>query len=229
MKKRLTKKEWLRKKRIQQIVAIGTVILIGIAVLSCTCFLLGKFLGKDTPGVSSVLQKTYMVEPPEITELLLTPNEYSRPQSPLSEVKGIVVHYTANPGTDAQANRNYFEGLKDSHNTKVSSHFIIGLDGTIIQCIPLDEIAYASNERNIDTIAIECCHEDETGEFTRETRTSLIRLLAWLCGQYNLKEEDIIRHYDVTGKDCPRYYVKHEDQWTGLKKSVFDYIQENKE
>ncbi|MFR8755306.1 MAG: hypothetical protein ACLVG5_00555 [Clostridium sp.] len=38
-----------------------------------------------------------------------------------------MVHYTANPGTTAQQNRDYFEGLKDSHETHASSHFVIGL------------------------------------------------------------------------------------------------------
>ncbi|MFW5647336.1 MAG: N-acetylmuramoyl-L-alanine amidase family protein [Acetivibrio ethanolgignens] len=187
MKKRLTKKQWLRRKRIRQITILGTVVLSGIAVLSCVCLLLGRLLGKNEPGVSPVLRKTYLIEKPEITELFLTPNEYSRPQAALKEVNGIVVHYTANPGTDAEANRNYFEGLKDSHRTKVSSHFIIGLDGTIVQCIPLDEIAYASNKRNLDTISIECCHKDESGKFTKATYRSLVELLAWLCGEYNLK------------------------------------------
>lgn len=228
MKKRLTKKQWLRRKRIRQITILGTVVLSGIAVLSCVCLLLGRLLGKNEPGVSPVLRKTYLVERPEITELFLTPNEYSRPQAALEEVNGIVVHYTANPGTDAEANRNYFEGLKDSHITKVSSHFIIGLDGTIVQCIPLDEIAYASNKRNVDTISIECCHKDESGKFTKATYRSLVELLAWLCGEYNLKEEDVIRHYDVTGKDCPRYYVKHEDKWEELKMDVFNYIEEKR-
>lgn len=224
-KKRLTKKQWLRRKRIKQVIVVSTVVLTGIAVLSFICLVLGRVLGG---GLSGMFQKTYQVEDPEITELFLTPNEYSRPGEKLPEVKGIVVHYTANPGSDAEANRNYFESLKDSQQTKASSHFIIGLDGTIVQCIPLDEIAYASNERNADTISIECCHKDESGKFTKQTYRSLIRLLAWLCGEYNLKKDDIIRHYDVTGKDCPRYYVKHEDKWEALKTEVFAYIEEQR-
>lgn len=224
-KKRLTKKQWLRRKRIKQVIVVSTVVLTGIAVLSFICLVLGRVLGG---GLSGLFQKTYQVENPEITELFLTPNEYSRPGEKLPEVKGIVVHYTANPGSDAEANRNYFESLKDSQQTKASSHFIIGLDGTIVQCIPLDEIAYASNERNADTISIECCHKDESGKFTKQTYHSLIRLLAWLCGEYNLKKDDIIRHYDVTGKDCPRYYVKHEDKWEALKTEVFAYIEEQR-
>lgn len=96
---------------------------------------------------------------------LLTPNKYSRPEIKLEKVKGIVVHYTANPGSTAMENRNYFEGLKDSHATHASSNFVIGLEGEIVQCIPTKEEAYASNERNSDTLSIECCHYAEDGKF----------------------------------------------------------------
>jgi N-acetylmuramoyl-L-alanine amidase CwlA len=52
-------------------------------------------------------------------------------------------------------------------------------------------------------------------------------LTAWLTCKYNLKEEDIIRHYDVTGKLCPLYFVKHEDEWIKFKDTVMEYIKEN--
>ena len=206
-------------------IKLSIVTLLGVAMLCLLCHFLGNNF--DLRSIKSGMQKTKQVAEPERIQDFLTPNEYSRPQIPLEKVKGIVIHYTANPGSDAAGNRNYFEGLKDSRITKASSHFIIGLDGTIIQCLPLEEIAYASNERNVDTIAIECCHPDETGKFTKKTYNSLIKLTAWLCGRYNLKKEDIIRHYDVTGKDCPRYYVANEDKWEELKNNVFNYIEEN--
>ena len=161
---------------------------------------------------------------PEFTVDLLTYNDYSRPGITREEINGIVIHYTANPGSTAKQNRDYFEGLKDSKITKASSHFIVGLDGEIIQCIPTSELAYASNERNSDTIAIECCHPDETGEFTDATYDSLVELTAWLCGKFQLDTDDIIRHYDITGKACPLYYVEHEDQWEAFKDDVEEYI-----
>lgn len=216
-----------RKKRAKQLFVICNIMLSGIFILFMICIILGKLFGGNNSTILDKILPTKKVKEVEVVEQLLTPNEYSRPQDPLKKVKGIVVHYTANPGSDAEANRNYFEGLKDSHATSVSSHYIIGLDGTIIQCIPLNEIAYASNNRNVDTIAIECCHLDETGEFTKETYDALIRLVAWLCGEYNLKKEDVIRHYDILGKDCPRYYVTNPDQWQQLKEDVFTYIEEN--
>ncbi|MBQ9633096.1 MAG: N-acetylmuramoyl-L-alanine amidase, partial [Lachnospiraceae bacterium] len=137
------------------------------------------FLGTRTRDyVVRMKQPKVVKEAPEIDEQLLSPNEYSRPVLPTDGLKGIVVHYTANPGTTAQQNRDYFEGLKDSHLTKASSNYVIGLDGEIIRCIPDDEVAYASNERNHDTISIECCHFDETGEFYRQTYQSLVHLVA---------------------------------------------------
>ena len=168
----------------------------------------------------------YTIAPPPITEMYLTPNDYSRPEEPIKKVKGIVIHYTANPGTSAEANRNYFENLKSQTRISASSHFVIGLDGEIVQCIPLDEMSFASNDRNIDTISIECCHPDASGEFNKKTYESLIALTAWLCSKYNLEEEDILRHYDITGKLCPLYYVEHEDKWETLKEDVFAYIKE---
>ena len=159
---------------------------------------------------------------------LLTPNPYSRPQLKLEQVKGIVIHYTANPGTSAQANRDYFEGLKDGQGTSASSHFIVGLDGEIIQCIPLDEVAYGNYPRNEDTVSIECCHPDADGRFTDATIKSLARLTGWLCKELSLNEKHIIRHHDVSGKNCPKYYVEHEDAWRTLKKKLAAGIKEAK-
>ena len=95
---------------------------------------------------------------PELDVELLDVNEYSRPGATLKQVNGIVIHYTANPGSSAMANRDYFEGLKDAHTTKASSHFIVGLEGEVVQCIPTTEIAYASNDRNGDTISLSLIH-----------------------------------------------------------------------
>ena len=161
---------------------------------------------------------------PDWEENLLTPNEYSRPGEALESVKNIFVHYTANPGTSAAQNRSYFESLKDTQQTKASSHFVVGIDGEIIQCIPSTEIAYTSNDRNEDTLSIECCHKDATGQFTQETYDSLVEMTAWLCGKFNLKVESVIRHYDVTGKECPIYYVKNEDAWKQFKEDVQEYL-----
>lgn len=156
------------------------------------------------------------VEMPEIDVQLLTINEYSRPGIATERIQNIVIHYTANPGTTAQQNRDYFEGLKDSQITQASSNFIIGIDGEIIQCVPTNEVAYASNDANIYSVSIELCHEDETGEFTDATYESLVALTAYLCDKFDLEAEDVIRHYDITGKLCPLYYVENKDAYEQL-------------
>lgn len=184
----------------------------------------GKYEEKKAEQVSEGFRQKVILTTPDYQVDLLTPNPYSRPQTALEEIKGIVVHYTANPGTTAVQNRNYFESLKDTHDTKASSHFVIGIEGEIVQCIPSSEISYASNDRNSDTLSIECCHKDETGQFTQETYDSLVELTAWLCGKFNIPVESVIRHYDVTGKECPLYYVEHEDAWKRFKKDVQNYL-----
>lgn len=163
---------------------------------------------------------------PDIDVELLTPNEYSRPGIATNKITGIVVHYTANPGASARNNRDYFEGLKDSHETKASSNFVIGLEGEIVQCVPTWEVAYASNNRNIDTVSIECCHPDETGKFNEKTYHSMVELCAWLCLKFDLNEEDVIRHYDITGKNCPKYFVENGDAWIQFKHDIGEKLKE---
>ena len=169
------------------------------------------------------------VETPEwVTQDLLTLNDYSRPGTKLSEINGIVVHYVGNPGTTAQQNRNYFEGLKDqtgSNQISVSSNFIIGMEGPAIESGELegDEDAPA---RNSDTVSIECCHPGKDGRFTEETYASLVRLTAWLCRELDLKPKDVIRHYDITEKACPKYFVDHPDEWKEFLKDVKEAMKE---
>lgn len=167
---------------------------------------------------------------PAIDVQLLDVNPYSRPGVSNNGIHGIVIHYTANPGSTAQENRDYFNGLQYSHKTSASSNFVVGLDGEIIQCVPTWEVAYASNDRNYDTVSIEACHPGEDGKFTSKTYRSLVQLTAWLCVKFDLTEEQVIRHYDVTGKDCPRYFVEHEDAWEQFRSDVGSAIQktENK-
>ena len=225
--KRETEKHALRdrkRKRSKKNAVLPTILL-----LSLTAFLvLGlNFLlqRKQQAAVQSEPQK--VTEQPELDVELLTYNEYSRPGIALEQVNGIVIHYTANPGTSAMQNRDYFEGLKDSHLTKASAHFIVGLEGEIVQCIPTAEIAYASNNRNGDTVAIECCIADDTGVFNQATYDSLIRLTTFLMGKFSLTSDAVIRHYDITGKLCPKYFVEHPEAWEQFRRDLDSYIAAN--
>lgn len=201
--------------------ALGLLALVLLVIVGVTRHQKNKAVSADSPVTLSEVDE----KRPELDVELLTVNPYSRPGTALEKVNGIVIHYTANPGATAIANRNYFENLKDTHTTKASSHFVVGLEGEIVQCIPTAEIAYASNDRNSDTISIECCYKNEDGSFEQATYDSVIKLTAWLCAKFGLTSEDVIRHYDVTGKLCPLYYVEHEDAWAQFKKDVDTYLQ----
>lgn len=160
------------------------------------------------------------VPKPEIDKQLLPVNAYSRPGDKIDGVEYLVIHYLANPGTTAQQNHDYFANLKDLKDTYMSANYIVGMDGEIIQCVPDDEIAYASNDENHESISIENCHPDSTGKFTKETYASLVHLTAYLSERYGLGRDQIIRHYDVTRKLCPKYYVLHEDKWEQFRDDV---------
>lgn len=164
-----------------------------------------------------VSEKLKSVDGPDFaTQAILDENCTSRNGKELETVRGVVVHYVANPGTTAMQNRDYFE----NDDTLVNAHFVIGLDGEVVQCLPLYEQSVSSNWRNPDIISIEVCHPDETGEFNEETMEALVKLTAWLCEEFELDAEDVIRHYDVTGKMCPLYYVEHEDAWAEFLRKV---------
>ena len=171
---------------------------------------------------------------------LIKKNPYSRPGIGNIIPKGIVIHWVGNPGTSAEANRRYFEGLSeqkindpDAKYRYASSHYIIDKD-EVIQCIPTREMAYhvgshvymegildkLSSYPNNCTVGIELCHPDWTGKFEEEVLEKAKEVVLMLCENYDLTEDNLYRHYDVTGKRCPKDFVDHEEAWDDFKASV---------
>ena len=138
-----------------------------------------------------------------IIDKLLVINPYSRSGEKQNKIQKIVVHWVGNANTSAIANRNYFNNLANTHKTSASSHYIIGLDGEIIRCIPDNEVAFHSGSYSMNrkSIGIENCHPDWEGKFNEKTYNSLVELCADLCKKYGLGINDLIRHYDVTRKN----------------------------
>lgn len=195
----------------------------------CLLFILGITAGAVFGGVkiyrtvkgggntSAKLEKVKAIEIPNwIDEQIIHLHNTARTGIELDGVKNIVIHYVGNPNTTAKNNRDYFD--KDS--TEVSSHFVVGLEGEVIQCLPLWEKSAASNWRNSDTISVEVCHPDDTGKFNDATYNAVIKLTSWLLNELGLDESAVIRHYDITGKLCPLYYVENEDAWNQMKKDI---------
>ena len=192
---------------------------------------------KETEATPPSFDQSEIITPDDISdekmaelieEKYLSVHENSRPGYKLESIKNIVVHYVANPNTTALQNWKYFENSKPG----TSAHFIIDLDGSILQCMPLDEVAWAigTPEGNYTSISIECCHPDSTGKFTEATYESLVKLVSWLCAKFDLTEQEVKRHYDyprttdsgfVWHKQCPLYYVNHPEEWEAFKEDLY--------
>ena len=220
-------------------------IIFWVIVIEAVCLILGAivlFMPKEDPEIEELITKKVSfdyetesdrvvtfglaVPKPNIDVQLLTINDWSRPGIAVSDIKKIVVHYLGNPETTAQENRDYFESLKNLQDTYMSANYVVGMDGEIIQCVPDGEVAWASNRANYYSISIENCHHDESGKFTDATYWSDVHLVAYLSERYDIDRDDIIRHYDVTGKDCPKWYVEHPDEWEQFKDDVMTYREE---
>lgn len=196
-KKRRSKKKKLGSRILFLILELLIMIILIVAVFEI-------FIGTDK------VKKAEHVEIPDWIEVqLIDEGNPSRSGIRLDGIRDIVIHYVGNPGTTAQQNRDFY----NHEDSDVCSHFVVGMDGEIIMCLPLYERSAASNDRNPDTLSIEVCHPDDTGKFTEASYESLVTLTKWLMKEFGLSRKHVIRHYDVTGKECPRYYVEHEDEW----------------
>lgn len=133
--------------------------------------------------------------------------------------KAVVIHWTANThaGADAVANRNYF----NNSGVAVSAHYIVD-DHQVVQCLPENEMAYhvgakqytqkalaeLSSYPNNCTIGIEMCVNSD-GNFSK-TYQNTVELTAGILRRYGWGVGNLWRHYDVTGKDCPRFFVRDD-------------------
>ncbi len=131
--------------------------------------------------------------------------------------RGLVIHWTANrsPGANARRNRDYFENHPEK---KVAAHYVVD-DSEVVQCVPESEMAYHVGGRrytekavkalgsypNATTVGIEMC-VNRDGDFAKTYRLT-VKLAADVLKRNNLNTKDLWRHYDITGKDCPRFFV----------------------
>ena len=160
-------------------------------------------------------------------EKFISPNKFSRPQIKLTGVKKLVIHWTANYGATAENHYNYFKNLKDRY---ASAHIFV--DKTEALCIiPLNEVAYHANDgsyrgvsalkpnANYLSIGVELCVEKD-GTFHKDTIARAVKVFAELCKKYKLDSDDIVRHYDITHKNCPAPWVSNSKAFEDFKKKV---------
>ena len=137
-----------------------------------------------------------------------------------AKIEWIVMHYTANDGDSDESNGRYFQRPL---NPVASAHYFVD-DDSITRSVPDDFVAYHCGAyqykhpscRNANSIGIEMCDAKRDGKVmaTEKTIQNAAELVYQLCKQYGIPYDHIIRHYDVTGKLCPAYWVKGD----GLQK-----------
>ena len=148
----------------------------------------------------------------------------------------IVIHYTGAEGT-AKNNIDYFNG----GNRNASADFFVSQNGEIWQYNPNIEKryswhcgggrqsskggAYFGMCKNANSIGIELCTHKQNGEwiFYDATIEAARRLVQYLMQTYNIKQKNVIRHYDVNGKNCPAVYGYAGDnapKWDKFKASL---------
>lgn len=155
-----------------------------------------------------------------------------------SAIKYLVYHYTANDGDTDEANAKYF------HNNvvKASAHRFVDDDSVTIS-VPDDYTAYHCGGglqgknghkffkicTNTNSMGIEMCDTIRNGKYevSPKTRANAIAEGRKIVKKYNIPKSRVIRHYDVTGKNCPAYFVKDEDAWKKFRDEIFE--SENKE
>lgn len=189
-----------------------------------------------------------MIKRPNIREMFLPVNEFSRPGRKLVSVKGVVIHWTGNADVGIEEHYKYFKSLSeqdpndDEWDRYAGAHFFIDTDGEIGQLIPENEMAYHVGAHeykdgilnkfnttypNNCLIGIEMCHPDDTGKFTEYTYLRTIQLVSHLVEKYDLTLSDVVRHYDVTGKKCPKYFVENEEAYEVFLNDIENILQKS--
>ena len=141
-------------------------------------------------------------------------------------IEWLVMHYTANDGDSDTSNGKYFQ---QPLNPVASAHFFVD-DDSITISVPEDYVAFHCGAyhythpfcRNYNSIGIEMCDAKRDGKVmaTAKTIANAADLAAMLCEKYNIPVDHIIRHYDVTGKLCPKYWVDDPDGIVRFRKLV---------
>lgn len=173
----------------------------------------------------------------EIKTLLADKNNFGGVRS-YSSIKYIVLHYTANDGDLAVDNANYFQ---TAHKPASSAHYFVD-DAYVFRSVPDNYIAWSvggdryfdvektggaklyKKVTNANSISIEMCgtKKDGRGTASEKTMKNAAELCLELMEKYNIDIDHVVRHFDVTGKHCPLYFMDNV-AWEGFKDRIRYY------
>lgn len=146
----------------------------------------------------------------------------------------IVWHYTGNDGDTDEANAKYFQGA----NRNASAHYFVDDDSVTIS-VPENHTAWTvggskySNcsstgggklygiAKNTNTINIEICDTNRNGKYEVSDKTfaNAVDLTQKIMARYNISIDHVIRHFDVTGKNCPAWATT-DARWSEIKSII---------
>ena len=144
-----------------------------------------------------------------------------------NQIKYIVLHYTGNDGDTAENNAKYYA----STVVKTSAHYFVDAN-SVYQSVPDLRIAWAVGGKkyascpqtgggklfnkctNANSISIELCDAKRDSVYAPAgaTVTTALELTQTLMEKYGVPKENVIRHFDVTGKLCPAYWAGKENE-----------------
>lgn len=172
-----------------------------------------------------------MVQKPEMIEKFMKINKYGRPGTKRRRTTKIAFHFTGQHDVSAKNTVSYFSNVVangyrvNGRYIYASSHLVIGLQGELYHIVPFNEIAYTTNSANAYSIGVECATTGADDHYTDEEYKTMVKTGAWLAQTYRLDpRNDFIRHYDVTGKICPRYFVNNVKAWKQFKLDCYNYM-----
>ena len=124
------------------------------------------------------------------------------------KVEYIVIHYTGIPNDTAENNAVY----SAREYTGVSAHYFVD-EREVWQSVRDEDTAYHCGStrpkhpacRNYNSIGVEMC--DSVGTVPAATRERTAAFVRELMDRYGVPVENVLRHYDVTGKRCPAPWV----------------------
>ena len=138
------------------------------------------------------------------------------------DIEYIVVHYTGNVGDTAYNNTKYFK----SEYRGSSAHYFVDKD-SIWQCVEDKDVAwhcgtqgkyYHKECRNANAIGVEMCNSASRNLTVERNTAELVR---YLMDKYNIDIDHVVRHYDVTLKDCPKTFLDNS-VWEKFKLQVMN-------
>lgn len=144
-------------------------------------------------------------------------------------IQYLVIHYTAGNGDTAKDNCQYF---KNNPGLYASAHYFVDETGWEQSVADADTAWHCGANtyqhpkcRNNNSIGIELCsRKDIEGSYYFLTKTidNAAELTKQLMKKYRIPAGNVIRHYDVTGKECPAPFVKNQRAWEAFKEELED-------